>query len=306
MVAAAGLRAQFPVAQQPQEQATPTFQAGAALVRVDVQVLDGKRPVAGLTANDFVVREEGVERRPVSFGVESEPLQVVLLLDVSGSMGKMLRAMAAVGRQALAQLKPQDQVAVFLFARETRLAAELSSDLAVAELALKDAPMEKGLGAGTSVNDAILDVTNYFRRQPPFAGRRAVIVLTDNGGVHFKVPDEMVIHGLSDVHTVLNGIVPSEAKPPRELKGPGVNPDFTPANVFYLAAASGGEVLRSDDAGARFKELLERIRLRYSLLLKPTPAPPDTFRRLEVELSAEARRRYPKAEVHARSGYYAP
>ena len=39
---------------------TPTFRSGADLVQMDVSVLDKDRmPVSGLTAADFVVREEG-------------------------------------------------------------------------------------------------------------------------------------------------------------------------------------------------------------------------------------------------------
>lgn len=287
-------------------QENPTFQAGATLVRVDVQVTENRRPVPGLSAADFVLREEGAVRQPEAFGRESEPLQVVLLLDVSGSMGKMLRAMAAVARQALARLTPEDQVAVMLFARRSRVAAELSNDFALAGRALQEAPLERDLGAGTSLNEALLAVAGYLRDLPPFPGRRAVIVLTDNGGVHFQLPDDRVIQSLSAVNAVVNAIVPSGARPPQSPKGPQVNPDFTPADVFRIAADTGGEVLRSEDAGARFREILDRIRLRYSLLLKPAPAPSGAFRRLEVDLTPEARRRYPKAEVRARAGYFIP
>ena len=291
---------------QKAEQEAPTYRTGAALVRVDVEVTDGRRAVTGLRQEDFVLREEGVERKAVAFGREAEPLEVALLLDVSGSMGKMLRGMAAAGREALSQLRAGDRVAVFLFARRSRMAVELTDDVALAGRALQEAPLERELGAGTILNDALLAVAGYFREQPAFAGRRAVIVLTDNGGVHFRSPDEAVARAFSDVNAVVNAIVPGESKPPRMAAGPDVNPDFTPANVFRIAEETGGEVLRSDDAGGRFRELMERIRLRYSLLLKPADGAAGTYRRLSVELAGEARRRYPKAEVRARAGYFMP
>jgi len=274
-------------------------------VRIDVQVTDNKRPVPGLRAEDFQLNEEGAPRSIDYFGREAEPLQVILLLDVSGSMGKMLREMAAVANQALAQLKSADQVGVFVFAREARVLADLSADTRIAERAVKEAPLERDLGAGTSLNDALLAVAAYLKEQPAFSGRRAVIALTDNGGVHFRVPDEKVIRALSEMNTVLNAIVPSSARPPVHRSGADINPDFTPADVFKLAAATGGEVQRSDKAGELFKEMMERIRLRYSLGIKAAPAPAGTYRRLDVALSDEAKRRYPKAEVRARAGYYA-
>jgi VWFA-related protein len=317
ILAAAGAGAQWrrvdqnppepPKAQAPKpEQETPTFKTGASLVRVDVEVTDGRRAVTGLKQEDFVLREEGVQRTIEAFGREAEPLEVVLLLDVSGSMGKMLRGMAAAGRLALRQLNAGDRVAVFLFARRSRMAVELTDDLALAERALQEAPLERDLGSGTVLNDALLAVAGYLREQPPFAGRRAVIVLTDNGGVHFRSPDEAVVKALSDLNAVVNAIVPGGARPPQGAAGPEVNPDFTPANVFRIARETGGEVLTSDDAGGRFRELMERIRLRYSLLVRPAEGVAGTFRRLSVDLAEDARRRYPKAEVRARAGYYVP
>ncbi len=285
---------------------TPTFKASTALVRVDVQVINNKQPLTGLTAADFVLKEEGVDRRIEYFGRETEPLQVMLLLDVSGSMGKLLREMAGVAQEALSSLQPADQVGVALFSRKAELAQELTGERRLAVVALKDAPLDHDLGAGTDINESILQVTEYLKEQPPFAGRRALIILTDNGGMHYQVPDEKVVRALSETDMVLNAIVPPGTKPPAPMpKGPEVNPDFTPANVFRLAEDTGGEVLRADKAGARFQEMMERIRNRYSLGITATAAPEGAFRRLEVELSVEARRRYPKAEVHARPGYYA-
>ena len=61
--------AQTPPAQQPQPpQQPPVFRSGAELVRVDVTVLDRKgQPVRDLRAEDFELREDGVEQRIRSF-----------------------------------------------------------------------------------------------------------------------------------------------------------------------------------------------------------------------------------------------
>jgi len=303
MVAAAALRAQTPP--QPPEE-TPVFRSQAALVTADVLVTHKGRPVAGLTAEDFVVREEGVARPIEAFAHDAAPLQVILVLDVSGSMGRMLRSAAETGRQALEQLSPQDQVAVFFFARRARLVQELSSDKRLAARALQEAAVESGLGAGTSLNDALLEAAGYLEKLPPFPGRRALIVLTDNGGVHFRLPDEDVIRAMSRVNAVVNAIVPENARPPRQPRGEEVNPDFTPANIFRIAEATGGEVIRSSDAGARLRDLAGRLRLRYSLLIRPSDGPSGAFRTLSVSLAPAAQSRYPGAETRHRAGYFLP
>lgn len=284
----------------------PVFRSTAALVTIDTLVTMRGRPVAGLRAEDFIVREDGVLRPIEAFAHEAAPLQVVLVLDVSGSMGRMLRAAAATGRQALDQLAPQDEVAVFFFARRARLVEEFTRDKALAARALQQAAVESGLGAGTSLNDALLAVADYLDHQPPFSGRRALIVLTDNGGVHYRLPDEVVIRALSHVNAVVNAIVPENARPRAAARGEDVNPDFTPADIFRIAEATGGEVLRSADAGARLREMVARLRLRYSLMIRPSAGGTGAFHALSVELSTETRRRYPGAEVRHRAGYYAP
>ncbi len=263
-------------------------------------------PVAGLRAEDFLVRDNGLPRPIEAFAHESAPLQVVLLLDVSGSMGRMLRSAAATGQQALEQLAPQDEVAVFFFARRARLAQELTADKRLAARALQEAAIESGLGAGTSLNDALLEAARYLESLPPFSGRRALIVLTDNGGVHYRLPDEQVIRALSAVNAVVNAIVPENARPPRTPGGEDVNPDFTPANIFHIAEATGGEVLRSADAGSRLRDLISRTRLRYTLMIRPAEAAPGQFRPLSVELVPAARARFPGAQLRHRAGYYAP
>ena len=51
--------------------------------------------------------------------------------------------------------------------------------------------------------------------------------------------------------------------------------------------------------------MIERIRFRYTLAYRAPHAVAGTFRRIHVELTPDARRRYPSAVLHARTGYYA-
>ena len=297
--------AQAPPAQVPPDEVPLVFKTGAAFVRVDVQVLDKGRPVAGLAADDFLIYDSGTLQTIQTFARESEPLQVLFVLDVSGSMGRILASMASVAQRALEALNPDDEVGVMLYARHARLSQELSTERRLAVLALKEAPLERDLGAGTSLNEALLEAAAYFRTLAPARGRRALVVLSDNGGINEKTPDEAVLRALAEVDVVLNAIVSKDARPP-EPPPPGVelNPDFTPSDVFRLASGSGGELLRADKP-ERLREMLDHIRLRYSLGYRAPASEPGAWRSLRVELSRAAELRLRRATILARPGYFA-
>jgi VWFA-related protein len=291
-------------AQQPATAEPATFTAGVSIVRVDAQVVDGRRVVGDLTKDDFEVLDQGVPRPIEYFGRDSEPLHLLLLLDVSGSMRKVLDQMAAASKQALAQLQPGDSVAVFAFGRTSVLKVDFTSDMGDAAAAVGAARFEKEVGAGTLLNPALIEAAQYIRDkavgQP---GRRALIVLTDNDSVNYQSPDQQALEALYAADTVLNAIVTPGAKPPDPKKSSFANPDFTPADVFKLARESGGEVLEAGKSGEGLREMIERIRTRYSLHYRAPDTTTPGFHRIEVRLAPAARARLNKAEVRARAGY---
>ena len=137
-------------------------------------------------------------------------------------------------------------------------------------------------------------------------GRRAIVILTDNASMSYRVPDERVMASLYEADAVLTAMVTRNARPPDKAKA-GSNPDFTFANVFAWAEQTGGEVLRAEKGGGEaFQRAMERLRTRYSLHYR-APEIADgagTFRRIEVRLSEPARKARGKLEIRARAGYF--
>ena len=133
------------------------------------------------------------------------------------------------------------------------------------------------------------------------------MILTDNEGLNYQANDEQTLGALFDSDTVLNAIVTPNAKAPEAVKkGVYQNSDFTPSDVFKLARETGGEVLKAESTGEAFREMMLRIRLRYSLHYRAPEGQAGAARRIRVELSPEARKRFVKAEVRARTGYRLP
>jgi VWFA-related protein len=274
-------------------------------VRVDVQVGVNNSLVQDLRKEDFIVYDENAPRPIEYFGREAEQLDLLLLLDVSGSMRRFLEQIAATARQALVQLHANDRAGVMLFSRRSDVRQPFSADLKQIEEELKKATKPQDLGAGTRITQAVTAAGEYMGKNAG-TGRRAVLILTDGMSMDYQFPDERAINALLAADTSLNAIVVGRAEPPDKPKpGTYVNPDFTSADVWEMAARTGGEVLRAEHAGKTFQQMIERIRTRYSLQYRvPENAQPGSFRQIRVELSPEARRRYPKAWIRARSGYF--
>jgi VWFA-related protein len=282
----------------------PTFRTGVSSVRVDIQVTDGTRILSGLTRNDFLLYDNNQPQQVTYFDHEREPVSLLLVLDISGSMAKFVQQLATASREALRSLRQGDQVGIMVFARESRVTMDFTPDLEGVPAKLREAIREENLGNGTQINHALLQASRYFGEKGPPAGRRAVLIVTDNESVNYQLADETVIRELQNVNAVCNAIVVGKGRRPATASR-FKNPDFSIADVFHISEQSGGDVMRSDKAGEAFTEILDRIRLRYSLHYgAPEGAEAGSFREIRVELSPPAQAKYPLAKLRYRKGYY--
>lgn len=275
-----------------------------ANVRVDAQVIQDGALITDLTAQDFIIREDDRPQPIVYFGREKEPLSLLLLLDVSGSMRKYVEQVASVARQSLRYLRPKDRVALMVFARDSHVRTEFTDDMAAVAAEIRQAAGDESVGTATNINDALLAAANYMEEKSGETGRKAVLILSDNMGLNYRSPDEPVIDALHSSSSVLNAIVVGKGQRPSPLsKTRTLNPDFTPPDVFTISEQTGGEAVKADRAGEAFDRMIERIRTRYSIHYKMPDAGASGFRRITVELTPSAKLRYPRAEVRARKGY---
>ncbi len=237
-----------PAADTPSD--TPTFKTGVSDVRVDVQVTDGDKLVKGLTKSDFAVTDEGQPQSIVSFAHGDEPVTLVLLLDVSGSMQKYIDQISAEAREALDHLRPGDRVALMVFAKSTAVAQGFSDNLAETARNIGSAVKSWDVGSSTLINSAVMDAAHYMEKHAGPGGRRAIVILTDNLSTSYRLTDGQVIRELDKADTVFNAIITGRAIRPAPLQpGKPANPDFTPANVYDLAEKTGGEWVKSGERG---------------------------------------------------------
>lgn len=281
-----------------------TFRSGVSNVRVDVQASEAGHLIPALTKDDFNVFDRGVRQDLLFFDRGDEPLSVLLLLDVSGSMEQYIQQIADVAQQSLKSLRPRDRVAVMIFARYNKVVQPFTTDFAAVEEAIRAAVRDDSVGSATEMNLALMDAAKYVD-QSAEGGRRAIVILTDNKGLSYRLPDQEVIRALYGADVVVDALVVGRGERPVPPRVGGYsNPDFTPFDVFHIAEETGGEAVKAVHAEVEFPKIVERIRNRYGLQYRmPDTARPGLFRTLRVELTPEAMLRFPNAELRYRHGY---
>src|SRR5688572_8217037 len=108
----------------------PRFKATVRLVKADTYVYDrdSRRPVFGLQSSDFVLFDQDQSTGIEYFAGESGPVDIIFLLDISGTVRDMLPQFAAVSTAALSVLEQGDRAAVMGFTTRTVLTQPLSGD----------------------------------------------------------------------------------------------------------------------------------------------------------------------------------
>jgi tight adherence protein C len=146
-------------------------------IRVAVRVTDANgQPVRGLTPGDLEVQERGTpQQAEADLTAEFAPVQLVLALDVSGSMaGQPLAEAKAAIMSMISGLGVQDRAVLITFDHIARVAQPLTGD----KNALNAATQRAVAAGNTAIYDAVALGLDVLGAAPP-ASRRAIVVLTD-------------------------------------------------------------------------------------------------------------------------------
>lgn len=282
----------------------PTFRSEVNLIRVDAQVTDASgRDISNLREQDFTVFDEGEQRQVAHFGRETEPLDVILVLDVSGSMYRYLRDLSTNTATALRQLRPGDRVALLLFASRSELMQAFTTDFNLVEKRLVESIYKQTLGSDTFVNEGLMTAANYVRLNSPANHRRAILIITDNETSIYRHTNTDVQQALSASNTVLNAIVVGPGR--EQMRSRYANPNAVAPDVDKFAEQSGGQSVTTTRVAEALRGTLAQIRTRYSLQYAGPPAGrAGEYRRIRLDLTPDARRAHPGAIIRAREGYY--
>ena len=282
----------------------PTFRTGVDAVRVDVLVTDGSRPVAGLVADDFELRDSGVVQTLDAVAIADVPISMMVALDVSESVkGDTLNQLKKGVDAAVAALEPRDHAALLTFASDVRLRHDWTSDAAtirgtVAEL--------RGAG-GTSLWDAAFTALTFHDVVPTM--RRLVLVFSDGDDTSSWLPRGSVIEKARRTDAVVYSVEMIAGRDPRrrlhyrsgiELSKNDRLAWIESPFLQELAAATGGDTYRTNngaDLRNAFTKILTEFRTRYLLTYSPSGVDKTGWHPIEVKLKNK------KGKVTARRGY---
>lgn len=279
------------------------FRSGTEGVRVDALVTDGRRPVAGLSAANFELKDSGVAQKIETVEVSELPFSVLLALDTSSSMeGASLRQLQDGARAAVDALRPGDRASIVTFNSAIGPATPWTTDRASLGAAI-----DRLRAAGTtSLYDAA--VAGILQRDPEPGRRNLLIVFTDGMDTSSWLPDGAAYDLASRNDVVVYGVTTDAAPSARDtalqwrsgVRLSAQQPIVSTANFLAkLAAETGGQHLRSTTAELRrtFAEIVAEFRTRYVLFYRPDGVPATGWHPIDVHLKAS------RGRVTARRGY---
>jgi VWFA-related protein len=147
----------------------------AKIKRVLAKVTDANnRAVAGLRKQDFTVLESGRAREILAVEPVTAPFNLVLLLDVSGSVENYVDFTRKAARNFIGTIDRQDRIAIVAFNEDVKVISNFTTDRARLSASLDSFDA----GGGTAYYDAIA-YTLVDTLRPLKGERTAVVILSD-------------------------------------------------------------------------------------------------------------------------------
>jgi VWFA-related protein len=240
--------------------------------------------VKGLTREDFTVREDGRVQPITMFAPEGLALEMIVTMDVSGSMEDDMPEMRQAVKALLKSLRAQDRAVVAgfntsFFVVSGREAAEESRRRSVDRLAA---------WGGTALYDALVRSADLLQRR---TGRKAIIVFTDGDDQSSRTSAEAAERRMESSDAVLYVIGQGHSTRTPALRD----------RLQRLARVSGGRAFFTEDITQLtkvFDEIVEDLANQYAIWYSPERPADNTWRRIDVDVRT-------KGDVRARQGYRA-
>jgi VWFA-related protein len=254
------------------------------LMRFNASVTDRNgRAIGGMKETDFAVYENGVERQVTKVVPTHEPFNLVLLLDVSGSVEERIDFIRKAARDFLRTASPQDRISIISFRDDIQIISDFSTDRGMLSKKLE----EIDAGGATALWDALgfvlADTVKQLRGE-----RTAVVILSDGDDNKSFVPFPAILEAVIESGALIYPLyVPSGLVPEGSVPKPEVTID--PLRTRYLtlttraeeegqklAEVSGGvyyPIHRLEDLQRAYDDVVVQLRTAYTITYASNSAP---------------------------------
>jgi VWFA-related protein len=252
------------------------------LMRVTANVTDHQgRAVSGLGERDFVVVENGEERKVTEVKPANEPFNLVLLLDVSGSVEEHIDFIRKAARNFLSTASAQDRIAIISFRDDIQVISNFTTD----RPALSERLNQIDAGGSTALYDALAYV--LVDTLKPLRGERtAIVIMSDGDDNRSFVPFEALIDEVLESGALVYPLyIPSGLIPEASVPAPKTTLD--PLRTRYLtlttraeeegkrlARVSGGvyyPIKRIEDLQRAYDDVVAQLRMSYTITYATSP-----------------------------------
>ena len=272
------------VAQQP-----PTFKAGTQVVSIFATVTDPqKRLVSNLTQEDFSIFDNEKPQPVVYFDNSIHPINVVVMLDTSGSMTLTIDLLKQAAEQFLIRLLPDDKARVGAFNDKIQFNAKWSNNRDQLITDVKDLDY----GNGTRLWDAVGASLDELKG---IDGRKVILVFTDGDDTESRMrlgtvidrarAEEVMIYAIGLESIYFNGQQKVRTRPDGGLRKIA---DETGGGYFELTKAS--------ELASTFTKVAQELHSQYVIGFAPAQLD-NKVHKLVVKMkqpgmTAQARRSY--------------
>jgi VWFA-related protein len=267
------------------------------------------QPVVNLSQTDFSLFEDGVSQEIVHFQSVNSPFNLVLLIDLSGSVREKLNLIRRSALAFIQATRPEDKVAIITFSGSAQLVCPLTNDRNLLRKKVNDI---NDAESGTNFYDALVGSISWVLRQAKNE-RNAIVIMSD--GVDNNLPGvpgrgskasfEELLDKVKESDTIIFPIyLNTEQEVIREM-GLFIPEAYAVSrqNLQALADTTGGSIFYANqlsDLTGCYEKVAAELRTIYSLGYYPTNGNNDgSFRKIRVRVKKD------DVKVKTRRGYYA-
>jgi Ca-activated chloride channel family protein len=171
---------------------------------VYVSVVDGKgNPAAGLTAEDFRVREDGTTREVLKAGTATEPLTVAFLVDDSEATGPATQMIREAMQTFIKELDGRAEIALITFGDRPTIVVDYTTN----QKQLQDGSKRifPRTGAGGNLLEALVETSKGLQKREAKRPVIAVLMMDDSiefGNLYYQQVLDELAKGGAALHVV--------------------------------------------------------------------------------------------------------